>query len=278
MGFERLIDYTNDVYDRLGIAAVNKRPTPVKVTKSSGTRVLAGFFEKKSTVDYDGVYRGRRLDFEAKSVESLDRFDLKRVEDHQYQHLEKCHRHGSIAFILIEFIKQRKTYLLPFETLQTYQREAGRGGRKSIRIEELDVHGYEVRAAGVPLDYLDAVNRVWFADLPDCFRDLGFTRIPSPDEFDTRLRNLKIRWNPDLLKDGGAALKELQQAGSCKAISRRELLMICLECCGEMIQIETDLFRCPSCRFTAEQISMDWETNKAGQAREESRHNESTHV
>jgi recombination protein U len=162
MAFEGLLDYTNDVYDRLGIALVNKRPTPVKVTRSSGTRVLAGFFEKKSTVDYDGAYRGRRLDFEAKSVESLDRFNLNRVEDHQYQHLEKCHRHGSIAFILIEFIKQRKTYLLPFETLQSYRGEARRGGRKSIRIEELDIHAYEVRAAGVPLDYLSVVNQIWF--------------------------------------------------------------------------------------------------------------------
>lgn len=162
MIFEGLLDYTNAVYDRLGIAVINKRPTPIKVTRSSGTRVLDGFFEKKSTVDYDGVYRGRRLDFEAKSVNSLDRFDLNRVEEHQYQHLEKCHQHGSIAFILIEFIKQRKTYLLPFETLQSYWTDARRGGRKSIRIEELDVHAYEVRAAGVPLDYLDVVNQIWF--------------------------------------------------------------------------------------------------------------------
>ncbi|MUG24747.1 Holliday junction resolvase RecU [Paenibacillus macerans] len=212
MGFEKLLDYTNEVYDRLGIAVVNKRPTPVKVTKSSGRRVLAGFFEKKSTVDYDGAYRNRRIDFEAKSVESLDRFDLNRVENHQYEHLEKCHKQGSIAFVLIEFVKHRKTYLLPFITLQSYWAEARRGGRKSIRIEELDIHAFEVLSAGVPLDYLDAVNRVWFADVPECFRDLGFTRIPSPDEFDTRLRVLKNRWHPDLLKDGGAALKELQQA------------------------------------------------------------------
>lgn len=59
--FENLINYTNESYEHRGVAVINKRSTPVKVTRSKGTKVLAGFFEAKSTVDYDGIYRGRAV-------------------------------------------------------------------------------------------------------------------------------------------------------------------------------------------------------------------------
>ncbi len=61
------------------MALINKRPTPVKVLKSKGGRVLNGFYEAKSTVDYDGVYKGRAIAFEAKSTEKDTRFDLKNI-------------------------------------------------------------------------------------------------------------------------------------------------------------------------------------------------------
>ncbi len=56
---------------------INKRPTPVKVLKSKGGRVLNGFYEVKSTVEYNGVYKGRAIAFEAKSTENATKFDLK---------------------------------------------------------------------------------------------------------------------------------------------------------------------------------------------------------
>ncbi|MEK4355158.1 Holliday junction resolvase RecU [Paenibacillus sp. FSL R5-0475] len=162
--FENLINYTNESYEHRGVAVINKRSTPVKVTRSKGTKVLAGFFEAKSTVDYDGIYRGRAVFFEAKSVQELDRFDLKNVEDHQYEHLEKCHKFGALCFVLVEFRKQRKTYLLPFTALRAYKVEASRGGRKSMTLDNFEIDAFEVRTGRVPLDYLAAVDRVWFAE------------------------------------------------------------------------------------------------------------------
>lgn len=162
--FENLINYTNESYEHRGVAVINKRSTPVKVTRSKGTKVLAGFFEAKSTVDYDGIYRGRAVFFEAKSTQELDRFDLKNVEDHQYEHLEKCHKFGALCFILVEFRKQRKTYLLPFTALRAYKVEASRGGRKSMTLDNFEIDAFEVRTGRVPLDYLAAVDRVWFTE------------------------------------------------------------------------------------------------------------------
>lgn len=161
--FEMLLQFTNDYYKLKGLAVIEKRSTPVKVTKSSGTRVLAGYYEKKSTVDYDGVYKGRALFFEAKSITDLDRFDLKRVEEHQYDHLSLCYEQGAICFVLVEFVRQRKTYLLPFTALRAYRSHAEQGGRKSMTLDNFEIDAYEVRQGRCPLDYLVVVDRVWFA-------------------------------------------------------------------------------------------------------------------
>lgn len=83
MAFEATINLVNQLYKSRKIAIINKRPTPVKVLKSKGTKVLSGYFEEKSTVDYDGVYRGRPIYFEAKSVQTVTRFDLSNLHQHQ---------------------------------------------------------------------------------------------------------------------------------------------------------------------------------------------------
>lgn len=158
--FEELLNYTNDLYESKGLAAIQKRPTPVKVTKSAGTRVIGGYFESKSTVDYDGVYRGRAIYFEAKSTGELDRFNLKNIDDHQYAHLEKCFGFGAVCFVLVEYRKHRKTYLLPFTALRAYWTVAEQGGRKSMTMENFEVDAYEVETGRAPLDYLAVVDKL----------------------------------------------------------------------------------------------------------------------
>lgn len=48
--------------------------------------------------------------------------------------------------------------------------------------------------------------------VPECFKKMGFERIPTSEEVERRYRHLAKRWHPDLLKDDGTAFKELQQA------------------------------------------------------------------
>lgn len=67
--------------------------------------------------------------------------------------------------MLVEFRKQRKTYLLPFTTLRAYKTEAARGGRKSMTLDNMEIDAYEVSSGrSMPLDYLATVDRVWFED------------------------------------------------------------------------------------------------------------------
>ncbi|MBD7967727.1 Holliday junction resolvase RecU [Paenibacillus gallinarum] len=181
MAFERLLDYSNQMYESKGIAVINKRPTPVKVIRKTYGKVTEGYFEKSSTVDYDGVYEGRAVMFEAKSTNEKLRFDLSNLHSHQYDYLKKCHQAGGIAFLMVDFRQQRKIYLLPFLTLKSYVESSKKGGRKSIRIEDFDVHAYEVSSGRVPVDYLKVIDNIWFTkEAIDAFQDtvLPFNQTP----------------------------------------------------------------------------------------------------
>ncbi|WP_244213658.1 Holliday junction resolvase RecU [Paenibacillus barcinonensis] len=163
MGFEEIITFSNERYDTLGLAVVNKRPTPVKVTKSAGNTVLEGFYESPSTVDYDGIIPGGRgIAFEAKSIAG-DRFPLSNLKGHQFEYLLKCHKMGGIAFLLVEFRKQRETFLLPYTALRHYWAAYQQKKGSSIHISDFEIHAYLVPEKRVPVDYLGVVDKLWKA-------------------------------------------------------------------------------------------------------------------
>ncbi|PGY16310.1 Holliday junction resolvase RecU [Bacillus cereus] len=160
MHFEKLINLTNEMYQREGVALINKRPTPVKVIKSNGSQVINGFYEAKSTVDYDGVYKGRAIAFEAKSTEKDTRFDLKNIAQHQLDYLEKAEKMGAICFFLIEFSKDKSVFAVPLSIIQSYVRMSHQPkGKKSIPRTDFDIYGYLVeQTERAPVDYLQYVD------------------------------------------------------------------------------------------------------------------------
>ncbi|WP_096435931.1 Holliday junction resolvase RecU [Alteribacter populi] len=157
--FEMTLNLVNQLYKNNGVALINKRPTPVKVLKSKGTQVLKGFYESKSTVDYDGCYEGQAVAFEAKSV-SGKRFDLKNIHDHQLEYLERAQKHGAISFLLVEFRDVNTVYYISLSFIKKYLREAHRGGRKSIPLSDFEIYAYEVERGRAPLDYLAVIDRI----------------------------------------------------------------------------------------------------------------------
>ncbi|MED2797895.1 Holliday junction resolvase RecU [Bacillus thuringiensis] len=142
------------------MALINKRPTPVKVLKSKGGRVLNGFYEAKSTVDYEGVHKGRAIAFEAKSTEKDTRFDLKNIAQHQLDYLEKAEKMGAICFFLIEFSKDKSVFVVPLSVIQSYVRMSHQPkGKKSILKADFDIYGYVVeQTERAPVDYLQYVD------------------------------------------------------------------------------------------------------------------------
>jgi len=163
MSFEQLLDYSNRIYENAGVAIINKRPTPVKIMGQNERGMIHGYLEKPSTVDYDGVYKGRAIVFEAKSTKELTRFPLGNIHDHQVEYLRKCHACGAVAFLLIEFVAHQTVYLFPYGMLAQYWERAksGKRGTKSIPLSEMDVYAYQVNSGRVPVDYLSVVDKVW---------------------------------------------------------------------------------------------------------------------
>jgi len=158
--FENLIDYTNRIYQNKGMALINKRPTPVKVLRTRGNHIFNAVYDKKSTVDYDGFYKGYGIAFEAKSTK-LTRLPLDMIAEHQIKYLEAAKDHGAITFLIANMRDINKTFVLPSELIFEYVDNAQQGGRKSLPMDDIKKRGIEVSSGnGVPLDYLEAVEKL----------------------------------------------------------------------------------------------------------------------
>ena len=106
MNLESDINLSNEYYNEINRCLVTKRPTPINIVKvdySRGAKITDAYFEKQSTTDYNGVFQGKYLDFEAKSTQNKSSFPLSNITLHQIDHLKRVIKHGGIAFFIIEF-------------------------------------------------------------------------------------------------------------------------------------------------------------------------------
>lgn len=155
-GFERLIDLSNNLYRNKGVADIRKVPTPVQITSNTGGKIT-GYTKKGEWVDYVGIHNGHTIVFDAKEV-SVDRFDLKNLEQHQFDLLKSWHEKGAKSFLLVHFKKRVETFLLPFSMLDEYYIGYLGNGRKSIPYKAFNEHCERVVSRnGYLLDYLDVV-------------------------------------------------------------------------------------------------------------------------
>ena len=95
MDLEGDINASNEYYKEKGLCLITKRPTPINIVKvdySKGAIITNAYFEKQSTTDYNGVYKGRYIDFEAKQTKSKTSFPLANIPQQQIDHLKRVHR------------------------------------------------------------------------------------------------------------------------------------------------------------------------------------------
>jgi len=82
------LNETNDYYLSRGIAVIHKKPVPVQVVKvsypvRSAARITEAYFGTPSTTDYNGVWKGKYVDFEAKETKIKTSFPLNNIKEHQ---------------------------------------------------------------------------------------------------------------------------------------------------------------------------------------------------
>ena len=121
------------------------------------------YFKLSSTTDYNGVYKGRYIDFEAKETKNATSFPLQNFHEHQIIHMQKVLQHDGICFVIIRFTAHDETYLLDGMKLITYWNRMKDGGRKSISRQEMIEEAFLIRLNYQPkIDYLTIIDELYF--------------------------------------------------------------------------------------------------------------------
>ena len=161
MDLENLINETNEYYLAKDIALIYKKPTPIGISKvgyRNGKKILEkGYFKEKSTLDYNGLYNGYYIDFEAKVSLSDTSFPLSNIKKHQTNHIRNVIKHHGISFLIIK-INNHYYYLDGHDYLDFIDHN----DRSSIPIDYIKAHGYEIELSYNPnLDYLKIVDKIY---------------------------------------------------------------------------------------------------------------------
>ena len=161
MTLESEINSSNEYYREIDKAYIYKKPTPIKITKvdypSRDKAVIKeAFFTTPSTTDYNGLYKGKYIDFEAKETKSKTSFSLSNIHPHQINHIKNIYKHHGIAFLLIRFTSLNETYLLTADKFLNFLSETS---RKSIPIDFFRKNAYLIKDGYRPrIDYLKIVD------------------------------------------------------------------------------------------------------------------------
>lgn len=168
MSLEKDLNDSNQYYLQSGRALIHKKPTPIQVVKvdypsRNAAKITEAYYKVPSTTDYNGIYRGRPIDFEAKETVNKTSFPFKSIHPHQIEHLRLVKVHGGIGFFIIRFRAYGETYLIDAkEIIERYQHSAC----KSISYKEIQQIGSLIREGLTPrLCYLDNVDALYFQEV-----------------------------------------------------------------------------------------------------------------
>lgn len=162
MTLEEDINVTNEYYLNNGIACIYKKPTPIGIVKVDyksrcDALIKEAYFKTPSTTDYNGVYKGKYIDFEAKET-TLNNFPICNIHKHQIEHLNTISSMGGIGFIIVSFVKLNKIYVLSNKKFQIFLRDTK---RKSIPIKYFEENGFKIDLKyNLRIDYINVVDKL----------------------------------------------------------------------------------------------------------------------
>ena len=157
---------SNEYYNSRGLAVIHKKPVPIQIVNvrypaRSAAVITEAYFKTASTTDYNGVWQGKYIDFEAKETKNKTSFPLQNIHDHQVEHMRQVDRQQGIAFLIIRFSMLDRYFLLPFQQFIKKWTRMTEGGRKSITLSEIEELSIELKPGFQPrLDYLNALSGI----------------------------------------------------------------------------------------------------------------------
>ncbi len=166
MLFEHTLNLANEFYLNKGIAIIYKKPTPIQIVKvdypsRNKARISEAYYQTPSTTDYNGIYKGYYIDYEAKETNNLS-FSFKHIFHHQIEHLLKVRELGGLAFLIVLFKKIQEAYILDINDFFRLLKEAKSGGIQSITLEKFKKYGKQALLGYTPtIDYLKSVDELY---------------------------------------------------------------------------------------------------------------------
>ena len=167
MSLENDLNDSNAYYCSCERALIYKKPTPIQVVKvdypaRNAAKITEAYYKTPSTTDYNGIYRGKAIDFEAKETTTKTSFPFKSIHPHQIHHLKMVLKHGGIGFFIIRFSSYDETYLIDAGIIiDMYEH----GERKSISYSKIKEVGSLICTGLTPrLRYLDNVDALYFKE------------------------------------------------------------------------------------------------------------------
>ncbi|WP_078380224.1 Holliday junction resolvase RecU [Sutcliffiella halmapala] len=168
MTLEDDLNDSNVYYLHQQIAVIHKKPTPIQIVdvhypKRSAAVIKEAYFKQASTTDFNGVYKGRYIDFEAKETKNKTSFPLQNFHDHQIKHMQQVVKQNGICFVILMFRVFNEVYLLPAEKLFHYWERKENGERKSITKQEVERDGYLIPLGFQPrIDYIKIIDAIYY--------------------------------------------------------------------------------------------------------------------
>lgn len=157
------LNESNAYYLSRNIAVIHKKPVPIQVVKvnyphRSAAVITEAYYRTPSTTDYNGVWNGKYIDFEAKETKNKTSFPLQNLHEHQVNHMQKVYEQNGIPFLIIRFSTLNRYFLLPYDTMMEKWDRMIQGGRKSIALKELEDEAIEMQIGFMPtIDYLKSL-------------------------------------------------------------------------------------------------------------------------
>ena len=159
MGLESDINLTNEYYIKEKKAYIYKKPTPIKISNVdySRSKIVEAFFDTQSTLDYNGIFNGKYIEFDAKETNNKTSFPLANIHNHQIEHIKNILSQSGVVFLIVRFNLIDKNYLLMGKDLIDFIES---NDRKSIPIDYFEDKAYNLEVKYIPrLDYLKVLEK-----------------------------------------------------------------------------------------------------------------------